>query len=189
MNLASLLLCGQVNGCVQSGGSIMAVASGLGMQHSPRSPAVAPSVQGGSRSTTPTMACQAMAARAAGTAAPVVAHNISNQKPRSSSAPVLLWGGTEAMGRVIRGSRKGKSLIFTAKTRLRKGAVKLRAVDYAERKGYIKGLVKDIVHDPGRECAGLLTAHAADAAPGSSSASARTVLWRATSLCATGAGL
>lgn len=77
---------GQVNGCVQSGGSIMAVASGLGMQHSPRSPAVAPSVQG-SRSTTPTMACQAMAARAAGTAAPVVAHNISNQKPRSSSAP------------------------------------------------------------------------------------------------------
>jgi len=54
------------------------------------------------------------------------------------------------MGRVIRGSRKGKSLIFTAKTRLRKGAVKLRAVDYAERKGYIKGIVKDIMHDPGR---------------------------------------
>ena len=54
------------------------------------------------------------------------------------------------MGRVIRGSRKGKSLIFTAKTRLRKGAVKLRAVDFAERKGYIKGLIKNIVHDPGR---------------------------------------
>ena len=54
------------------------------------------------------------------------------------------------MGRVIRGSRKGKSLIFTAKTRLRKGAVKLRAVDYAERKGYIKGLIKKIMHDPGR---------------------------------------
>ena len=32
------------------------------------------------------------------------------------------------MGRVIRGSRKGKSLIFTAKTRLRKGAVKLRSI-------------------------------------------------------------
>jgi large subunit ribosomal protein L8e len=54
------------------------------------------------------------------------------------------------MGRVIRGSRKGKSLIFTAKTRLRKGAVKLRAVDYAEREGYMKGLVKSIIHDPGR---------------------------------------
>eukprot|EP00930_Biecheleria_cincta_P032276 TRINITY_DN2239_c0_g1_i5.p1 TRINITY_DN2239_c0_g1~~TRINITY_DN2239_c0_g1_i5.p1 ORF type:complete len:278 (-),score=43.18 TRINITY_DN2239_c0_g1_i5:107-871(-) len=54
------------------------------------------------------------------------------------------------MGRVIRGSRKGKSLIFTAKTRLRKGAVKLRAVDYAERTGYMKGLVKKIIHDPGR---------------------------------------
>eukprot|EP00408_Alexandrium_pacificum_P053484 CAMPEP_0171252710 /NCGR_PEP_ID=MMETSP0790-20130122/51308_1 /TAXON_ID=2925 /ORGANISM="Alexandrium catenella, Strain OF101" /LENGTH=44 /DNA_ID= /DNA_START= /DNA_END= /DNA_ORIENTATION= len=44
------------------------------------------------------------------------------------------------MGRVIRGSRKGKSLIFTAKTRLRKGAVKLRGADFAERHGYIKGL-------------------------------------------------
>jgi len=54
------------------------------------------------------------------------------------------------MGRVIRGSRKGKSLIFAAKTRLRKGAVKLRAVDYAERHGYIKGLVKKITHEPGR---------------------------------------
>jgi large subunit ribosomal protein L8e len=54
------------------------------------------------------------------------------------------------MGRVIRGSRKGKSLIFTAKTRLRKGAVKLRAVDYAEREGYMKGLVKKIMHDNGR---------------------------------------
>ena len=29
------------------------------------------------------------------------------------------------MGRVIRGSRKGKSLIFAAKTRLRKGAAEL----------------------------------------------------------------
>jgi len=41
-------------------------------------------------------------------------------------------------------------LIFAAKTRLRKGAVKLRAVDYAERHGYMKGLVKNIIHDPGR---------------------------------------
>ena len=54
------------------------------------------------------------------------------------------------MGRVIRGSRKGKSLIFAAKTRLRKGAVKLRAVDYAERTGFMKGIIKNIIHDPGR---------------------------------------
>ena len=54
------------------------------------------------------------------------------------------------MGRVIRGQRKGKSLIFTAHTKLRKGAVKLRAVDFAERHGYIKGLIRNIIHDSGR---------------------------------------
>jgi large subunit ribosomal protein L8e len=30
------------------------------------------------------------------------------------------------------------------------GAVKLRAIDYAEKAGYIRGVVKDIIHDPGR---------------------------------------
>lgn len=54
------------------------------------------------------------------------------------------------MGRVIRSQRKGPGGIFTANTRTRKGAAKLRSVDYAERHGYIKGIVKDIVHDPGR---------------------------------------
>jgi len=56
------------------------------------------------------------------------------------------------MGRVIRGCRKGKSqsLIFTSKTKLRKGAAKLRTPDYIEKEGYIKGLVKEIIHDPGR---------------------------------------
>jgi len=54
------------------------------------------------------------------------------------------------MGRVIRGSRKGKSIIFNSHTRTRKGAVKLRPVDYSERNGYMKGLVKKIMHDPGR---------------------------------------
>ena len=46
------------------------------------------------------------------------------------------------MGRVIRGQRKGPGSIFTAHTHHRKGAAKLRAVDYAERHGYIKGVVK-----------------------------------------------
>ena len=46
------------------------------------------------------------------------------------------------MGRVIRGQRKGPGSVFTAHTKHRKGAAKLRAVDYAERHGYIKGVVK-----------------------------------------------
>jgi len=54
------------------------------------------------------------------------------------------------MGAVIRGCRKGKSKVFAAKTRCRKGAVKLRVRDYSERNGFLKGLVKDIMHDPGR---------------------------------------
>jgi len=54
------------------------------------------------------------------------------------------------MGWVIRSQRKGPGSIFTARTRTRKGAAKLRSVDFAERHGYIKGIVKDILHDPGR---------------------------------------
>ena len=54
------------------------------------------------------------------------------------------------MGRVIRGCRKGKGGIFKAKTKNRKGMAKLRVLDFAERTGYIKGLVKDVIHDPGR---------------------------------------
>ena len=54
------------------------------------------------------------------------------------------------MGRVIRGQRKGAGSIFTSHTHKRKGAAKLRALDYAERNGYIKGVIKDIIHDPGR---------------------------------------
>lgn len=46
------------------------------------------------------------------------------------------------MGRVIRSQRKGAGGIFKAHTKHRKGAAKLRAVDYAERHGYIKGVVK-----------------------------------------------
>ncbi|KAI9475222.1 60S ribosomal protein L2 [Coemansia sp. RSA 989] len=54
------------------------------------------------------------------------------------------------MGRVIRSQRKGAGSIFTARTHRRKGAAKLRAIDYSEREGYIRGLVKEIIHDPGR---------------------------------------
>lgn len=46
------------------------------------------------------------------------------------------------MGRVIRGQRKGAGGIFKSHNKHRKGAAKLRPVDYAERHGYIKGVVK-----------------------------------------------
>ena len=54
------------------------------------------------------------------------------------------------MGRVIRGQRKGRGSVFKAHVKHRKGAAKFRNLDYAEKNGYIKGLVKDIIHDPGR---------------------------------------
>merc|ERR1711965_699828 len=54
------------------------------------------------------------------------------------------------MGRVIRGQRKGRGSIFKSHTRTRKGAAKLRVLDYGERIGFVKGVVKDIIHDPGR---------------------------------------
>uniref|UniRef100_A0A9L0SA97 Large ribosomal subunit protein uL2 n=1 Tax=Equus caballus TaxID=9796 RepID=A0A9L0SA97_HORSE len=54
------------------------------------------------------------------------------------------------MGRVIRGQRKGAGSVFRAHVKHRKGPARLRAVDFAERHGYIKGIVKDIIHDPGR---------------------------------------
>eukprot|EP01121_Diplochlamys_sp_Union-15-3_P012051 TRINITY_DN355_c0_g1_i3.p1 TRINITY_DN355_c0_g1~~TRINITY_DN355_c0_g1_i3.p1 ORF type:complete len:264 (-),score=63.59 TRINITY_DN355_c0_g1_i3:21-812(-) len=54
------------------------------------------------------------------------------------------------MGRRIRVQRKGHGNVFRAHTHHRKGAAKLRPLDYAERQGYIKGVVKEIIHDPGR---------------------------------------
>ncbi|KAB8300275.1 hypothetical protein EYC80_000476 [Monilinia laxa] len=54
------------------------------------------------------------------------------------------------MGRVIRNQRKGRGSIFTANTRLNKAPAQFRTLDYAERHGYVRGVVKDIIHDPGR---------------------------------------
>uniref|UniRef100_A0AAQ6IP16 Large ribosomal subunit protein uL2 n=1 Tax=Anabas testudineus TaxID=64144 RepID=A0AAQ6IP16_ANATE len=48
------------------------------------------------------------------------------------------------MGRVIRGQRKGAGSVFKAHVKHRKGAAKLRHIDFAERHGYIKGIVKVI---------------------------------------------
>lgn len=54
------------------------------------------------------------------------------------------------MGRVIKSQRKGAGGIFQAHTSKRKNCAKFRPFDYAERCGYIKGIVKEIFHDPGR---------------------------------------
>ena len=54
------------------------------------------------------------------------------------------------MGRVIRAQRKGAGSVFTSHTRLRKGPAKHRTLDAAERNGYIKGVVSEIIHDSGR---------------------------------------
>ena len=54
------------------------------------------------------------------------------------------------MGRVIRSQRKGRGSIFTSHTTHRKGAAKHRVLDSAERNGYIKGVVAEIIHDSAR---------------------------------------
>jgi len=54
------------------------------------------------------------------------------------------------MGRVIRAQRKGAGSVFKARNKHRKGKPKFRAIDFSERHGYIKGIVKNIIHDPGR---------------------------------------
>jgi len=54
------------------------------------------------------------------------------------------------MGKIIRAQRKGKSTNYNAHVTHRKGPAKLRVLDYSERNGFIRGVVKDIVHDPGR---------------------------------------
>jgi len=54
------------------------------------------------------------------------------------------------MGRPLRAQRKGTGGVFLSHNKTRKGAAKLRVNDYAERHGYIKGIVREIIHDPGR---------------------------------------
>jgi len=55
-----------------------------------------------------------------------------------------------SMGKVIRSQRHGNSTIFKAHTAKRVAPARFRTIDFAEREGYIKGVVRDIVHDAGR---------------------------------------
>jgi len=54
------------------------------------------------------------------------------------------------MGRVIRSQRKGRGSVFKSHNTHRKGAAKHRVLDSAERHHYIKGVVREIIHDSGR---------------------------------------
>jgi large subunit ribosomal protein L8e len=54
------------------------------------------------------------------------------------------------MGKVIRGCRRGKGSVFKSHTSGREGPVSFKKNDFAERHGYVKGVVRGIVHDKGR---------------------------------------
>jgi len=54
------------------------------------------------------------------------------------------------MGRIIRTQRKGRGSVFKSHSKHRKGAAKLRIRDFSEAHGYIKGVVKELLHDSGR---------------------------------------
>jgi len=55
------------------------------------------------------------------------------------------------MGKVIRSQRKGRPTgIYKSKSHLRTAPAAFRRLDYAERHGYVKGVVREIIHDPGR---------------------------------------
>ncbi|KAA6368347.1 MAG: putative 60S ribosomal protein L8-3, partial [Streblomastix strix] len=54
------------------------------------------------------------------------------------------------MGHTIKTQRKGAGGLYKAHTHHRKGAAQFRALDYSERHGYVKGVVREIIHDPGR---------------------------------------
>jgi len=54
------------------------------------------------------------------------------------------------MGRVIRACRKGGSTVYKSHTHHRVAPAQFRTLDFSERNGYIRGVVKDIVHDSGR---------------------------------------
>ena len=54
------------------------------------------------------------------------------------------------MGRVIRAQRKGAGSVFKSHTHHRKGPARFRTLDFGERNGYLKGVITEVIHDPGR---------------------------------------
>lgn len=54
------------------------------------------------------------------------------------------------MGRVIRAQRKGTSTVYKTRQKRRLEKPQHRVLDYSERHGYVTGVVRQILHDPGR---------------------------------------
>ena len=54
------------------------------------------------------------------------------------------------MGRMIRAQRKGAGSVFKSHTHLGKGPARFRSLDFGERNGYLRGVVTEIIQDPGR---------------------------------------
>jgi large subunit ribosomal protein L8e len=55
------------------------------------------------------------------------------------------------MGRVIRAQRKGRQKgVYKSHNHHRVAPAAFRSMDFAERNGYVKGVIKEIIHDPGR---------------------------------------
>ena len=54
------------------------------------------------------------------------------------------------MGHIVRAQRRGNGNVFQAHTHHRAGPAKFRPLDAAERTGVISGMIKELVHDPGR---------------------------------------
>jgi large subunit ribosomal protein L8e len=54
------------------------------------------------------------------------------------------------MGKIILNQRKGRGLNFESRNKHKLGPAKHRVLDYSERHGVIKGVVREIRHDPGR---------------------------------------
>lgn len=61
---------------------------------------------------------------------------------KSFSFRGFFQGKSPRMGRVIRAQRKGAGSVFIAHTAKRRGAAKFRQLDFSERHGYLKGVVK-----------------------------------------------
>jgi len=54
------------------------------------------------------------------------------------------------MGKEVLTQRKGKGSVYQACGHQRLGAARLRILDYSERHGFMRGVIKSIDHDPGR---------------------------------------
>ncbi|KAG0768786.1 hypothetical protein G6F57_004559 [Rhizopus arrhizus] len=100
------------------------------------------------KSTEPSRQFSAEINSALGTSIYKISSYLSKSSVDDANVKVIFNG--IKMGRVIRAQRKGAGSIFKSHTVGRKGAAKLRVFDFAERHGYVRGIVKEIVHDPGR---------------------------------------